>query len=158
MPIIKGWCFSILIALLAGLPFSVLSQTCAPAPSGLVSSAIYGVDQSKKSSRLVTSFNFGPESSARQPVRKLVVLSVWPGEWVDGSNPNSPHEATLLTLSIEKAGARLPWTPVWGFKEAVDRSVAWHHQRHALKHSDMLGCASGDMRAAARRKQAAWTQ
>ncbi len=119
--------------------------------------------QAGKSSRLATPFNFGPEPSSRQPVRNLVeeVLAGWPGEWVDGSNPNSPHEATLLTLSIEKAGALLHWTPAWDFKEAVDRSVAWYHQRHAVKSSGMLAFSNAQIDAyteSARRKNSAWTK
>jgi CDP-glucose 4,6-dehydratase len=92
-----------------------------------------------KSSRLASPFNFGPEPSARQPVRRLVeeVLEVWPGQWVDGSDPKSVHEATLLSLSIEKAGALLGWHPTWDFREAIHRTVAWYHQRHALKNQDM---------------------
>jgi len=78
-----------------------------------------------KNSRLATPFNFGPEPSARQPVRRLVeeILKTWPGKWVDGSDPKSVHEATLLSLSIEKAGALLGWYPTWEFKEAIRQTV-----------------------------------
>ncbi|HWH69353.1 MAG TPA: CDP-glucose 4,6-dehydratase, partial [Candidatus Sulfotelmatobacter sp.] len=56
--------------------------------------------QETKTSRLASPFNFGPEPSARQPVRRLVeeILKICPGQWVDGSNPNGPHEAMLLSL------------------------------------------------------------
>jgi CDP-glucose 4,6-dehydratase len=93
-----------------------------------------------KNSRLATPFNFGPEPSARQPVRRLVeqVLHSWPGEWIDGSGGSGPHEATLLSLSIEKAGALLGWYPAWDFKEAVQRTVAWYRERHDQKNSKML--------------------
>ena len=115
-----------------------------------------------KNSRLISAFNFGPEPSARQPVRRLVeeVLKIWPGQWVDGSNPNSVHEATLLSLSIEKAGALLGWYPVWGFSEAVQKTVSWYHQRHALKGSDMLDYSSRQIDEyvdAARAKSLAWS-
>jgi len=121
------------------------------------------LDRAGKSSPLATPFNFGPEPSSRQPVRRLVeeVLSVWPGEWVDGSDPNSPHEAKLLTLSIEKAGALLNWFPAWDFKEAVDRSVAWYHQRHALKNPNMMPFSGGQIDAyvsSARAKKLTWTR
>jgi CDP-glucose 4,6-dehydratase len=116
-----------------------------------------------KSSRLASAFNFGPEPSARQPVRRLVeeIVKIWPGQWVDGSNPSTLHEATLLSLSIEKAGALLGWYPVWGFLEAVQRTVSWYHQRHATKGSDMLefsGSQIDDYVAAAQRKSFAWTK
>jgi CDP-glucose 4,6-dehydratase len=47
------------------------------------------------------------------------------------------HEARLLSLSIEKARALLDWRPVWGFHEAVRRSVTWYHERHILSNPNM---------------------
>jgi CDP-glucose 4,6-dehydratase len=96
--------------------------------------------QEGKTSRLAGAFNFGPEPSARQPVRRLVeeILRGWPGTWVDGSDPKSLHEATLLSLSIEKAGSLLEWYPTWNFKEAVQRTVAWYYERHLLQNPGML--------------------
>jgi len=114
-----------------------------------------------KTSRLASPFNFGPEPSARQPVRRLVedVLKIWPGKWVDGSDPSTPHEATLLSLSIEKAGALLRWYPSWDFAEAVQRTVSWYYQRHVAKRPDMLRFSQEqieDYVGAARRKGLAW--
>ena len=105
------------------------------------------LSQEPKTSRLAGGFNFGPEPSARQPVRQLVeeILAVWPGEWVDGSNPNSPHEATLLSLAIEKAGALLGWYPTWEFKEAIQRTVGWYHERHAIQNPKMLEYSVGQI-------------
>lgn len=116
-----------------------------------------------KDSRLVGAFNFGPDPAARQPVRRLVeeILRHWPGQWVDGSNPNSPHEATLLTLSIDKAAALLGWRPVWDFPETVQRTVQWYFQRHAAGRADLLEFSLGQIAAyaeSARRKGLAWTQ
>lgn len=116
-----------------------------------------------KTSPLVGPFNFGPESSARQPVRRLVeeILQSWPGQWVDQSNPNAPHEATLLALSIEKAGALLGWYPVWDFSEAIRHTVTWYRERHELKHPDLLRFSQSqidDYTEAARRKSLAWAQ
>lgn len=120
------------------------------------------LDGVEKSSKLVSAFNFGPEPSSRQPVRNLVeeVLAHWPGEWVDGSNPKSVHEATLLTLSIEKASALLQWSPAWDFKDAVGRSVEWYHQRHAAKNKEMAAFTDTQIDAyvdAARSKKIAWS-
>lgn len=114
-----------------------------------------------KTSKLATPFNFGPEPSSRQPVRRLVeeILAHWPGEWVDGSNPKSVHEATLLTLSIEKASALLQWSPAWNFEDAIGRSVDWYRQRHALKNKDMAAFSAAQIDAyvdAAKRKKIAW--
>ncbi len=90
--------------------------------------------------RLASAFNFGPEPSSRQSVRKLVeeLFRTWPGEWSDGSEPGGPHEAKLLSLSIEKAGALLGWYPCWGFGEAVQRTMAWYRERHDIKNANML--------------------
>ncbi len=116
-----------------------------------------------KTSTLAGPFNFGPEPSARQPVRRLVeeILRTWPGQWVDGSDPNSPHEAALLSLSIEKAGALLGWYPSWDFKEAIQRTISWYHERHVAKNPDMLGFSNrqiDDYVQAARRKDWPWSR
>ncbi len=116
-----------------------------------------------KTSRLAGPFNFGPEPSARQPVRRLVeeILSTWPGQWVDGSDPNSPHEAALLSLSIEKAGALLGWYPSWDFREAIQRTISWYHERHVAKNPDMLGFSNTQIDEyvqAARRKDWPWSR
>ncbi len=114
-----------------------------------------------KASRLASAFNFGPEPSARQPVRRLVeeILTSWPGEWVDGSDPKSPHEASLLSLSIEKAGALLDWHPTWGFEEAIQRTVVWYYERHAAQNPKMLQYSNDqidDYVKAAREKRLKW--
>ncbi len=116
-----------------------------------------------KNSKLATPFNFGPEPSARQPVRRLVeeILSSWPGEWTDGSDPKSVHEAILLSLSIEKAGALLNWSPTWDFKEAVAQTIIWYRARHAEKNSDMLKFSLAQIEAyagAAQKKNLSWTK
>ena len=116
-----------------------------------------------KNSRLATPFNFGPEPSARQPVRRLVeeILKTWPGKWVDGSDPKSVHEATLLSLSIEKAGALLGWYPTWDFKEAIRQTVQWYHERHVRKNSEMLEFCVKQIQAyaqTAKAKQLSWAE
>ena len=114
-----------------------------------------------KGSRLASPFNFGPEPSSRQPVRRLVeqILTGWPGKWIDGSKPGAVHEATLLTLSIEKASALLEWHPVWGFEEAVRETIAWYHARHVGRTEDMLGFSTRQIEgyvSSARAKGLAW--
>lgn len=116
-----------------------------------------------KTSRIATPFNFGPEPSARQPVRRLVeeILKIWPGKWVDGSNPDSPHEAMLLSLSIEKAGALLGWYPTWDFTEAIGQTIAWYYERHSKKNADMLKFSNRQIDAyvgVAREKGLAWAK
>ena len=116
-----------------------------------------------KNSKLATPFNFGPEPSARQPVRRLVeeILKTWPGEWQDASNPGSVHEATLLSLSIEKAGALLGWYPAWDFAEAIARTTAWYYQRHEKRNPAMLQFSIDQIQnyaEAAQKKQLAWAK
>jgi CDP-glucose 4,6-dehydratase len=116
-----------------------------------------------KTSPLCSAFNFGPETSARQPVRLLVeeILASWPGKWVDGSTPGSVHEASLLSLSIEKAAALLGWHPAWEFREAIARTVTWYRERHVKSNPDMRAFSVGQINAyaeAARTKQISWAQ
>lgn len=74
------------------------------------------------------SFNFGPNLSSNRTVAELVqeVLKTWPGEWVDRSDPEAPHEASKLNLSTDKAFHLLGWQPKWGFEEAVAATVEWY--------------------------------
>lgn len=90
------------------------------------------VTREGKSSPVASAFNFGPDPSSLQPVRRLVeeLLTSWPGEWVDGSDPGGVHEAKLLTLAIDKAAALLGWRPVWGFQSGIRATVEWYRHRH----------------------------
>jgi CDP-glucose 4,6-dehydratase len=120
------------------------------------------LDGQAKTSPLASAFNFGPEPSARQPVRRLVeeILSLWPGEWKDGSDPHQVHEARLLSLSIEKAGTLLGWYPAWDFPEAIRRTIAWYQYRHVEGAGDLAAFSLGQIRdyaEAARQKRLAWT-
>lgn len=78
--------------------------------------------------KLATAFNFGPKPAATQPVAVLVaeVLKHWPGKWEDRTDPKAVHEATLLSLAIDKAERELGWKPVWGFAPTITHTVAWY--------------------------------
>lgn len=78
---------------------------------------------------LAAAFNFGPGHDANRTVRELVeeVLRHWPGRWEEAGDPAAPHEAGLLQLSSDKAGALLGWRPAWTFAEAVRETVRWYH-------------------------------
>ncbi len=82
----------------------------------------------KRVPELCTAFNFGPAAESTRTVRQLVdeVLTHWPGHWRDASDPNAPHEARLLRLSIEKAARVLNWRPVWTFAECVRHTIEWY--------------------------------
>ncbi len=96
------------------------------------------VSRESKRSPVVSSFNFGPDPSAIQPVRSLVeqLLANWPGEWTDGSDPGSVHEAKLLTLAIDKAASLLGWRPVWNFETAIQTTTEWYRRRHTAPEGD----------------------
>jgi CDP-glucose 4,6-dehydratase len=72
--------------------------------------------------------NFGPNPSSNRSVEELVTegLQYWPGAWSNLSDPNAPHEARLLSLSIEKATDTLQWRPVWSFAETVAHTISWY--------------------------------
>ncbi|PWK59649.1 CDP-glucose 4,6-dehydratase [Roseicyclus mahoneyensis] len=76
--------------------------------------------------------NFGPALTDLAPVRRLVEIALrhWPGTWHDASDPDAPHEAGQLALSIELARATLGWAPRWGLEDAVARSIEWYRGLH----------------------------
>jgi CDP-glucose 4,6-dehydratase len=79
--------------------------------------------------RYCTGFNFGPLLPSNQPVRVLTeyAIEAWgSGSWEDLSDPNAPHEAQLLQLTIEKAYHMLGWMPCWDFGATVRRTIEWY--------------------------------
>jgi CDP-glucose 4,6-dehydratase len=78
--------------------------------------------------RYQDAFNFGPSADAERTVRELVEESLrhWPGASEDASDPDMPHEAGRLALSIERARSRLEWTPRWDFGRSVRETMAWY--------------------------------
>ena len=119
--------------------------------------------ESPKSPQFASAFNFGPGPAGRQTVRQLVeeVLRTWPGKWTDGSDPASPHEATLLSLAIEKAQSLLQWHPVWDFEQTVQQTVVWYQQRHQQKAGNLLEFTAAQIDQyvqAARSKRLRWAE
>ena len=76
--------------------------------------------------------NFGPTPESNRSVKDLVVetLKHWPGNWIDGSDPSSVHEAKLLSLCIDKADQVLGWRPVWDFETTIAHTVEWYRSNH----------------------------
>lgn len=89
-------------------------------------------DQGNKAAKLTTGFNFGPDLSSNQRVATLVegVISHWHGTWKDCSDPNALHEASLLSLSTDKALHMLEWQPVWDFATTLDVTTQWYRDTH----------------------------
>jgi CDP-glucose 4,6-dehydratase len=88
--------------------------------------------ESFPSGTLDSAFNFGPHLSANRTVADVVseALKHWPGEWIDQSDPNAPHEAGKLNLTTEKAFHLLGWQPRWDFQTAVQKTVEWYRAVH----------------------------
>ncbi len=74
-------------------------------------------------------WNFGPEEDS--------VLTVWEiaselvnnfgfGELKDSSGENSVHEANILMLNIDKAKARLGWTPRMNTQQCISLVADWY--------------------------------
>lgn len=95
-----------------------------------------------------SAYNFGPQLEANRPVRELVeeALRHWPGRWQDQSDPNAPHEASLLNLVIDRAHHELGWAPRWGFATTVERTVRWYRRVQEVQAS-ALECCQDDLAA-----------
>lgn len=87
-------------------------------------------------------FNFGPEPEDNRTVEELVgaLLNLWPGTWIDGSNPDAVHEAGKLGLATEKAKKQLNWSPRWNFARATEATVSWYRQSLACAHANDFRC------------------
>jgi CDP-glucose 4,6-dehydratase len=98
--------------------------------------------------RLCSGFNFGPLLTSNRSVGDLVgeVLRHWPGDWIDASLPNQPHEASLLNLSVDKAYHMLGWRPAWDFETCVKETVEWY--REVACRPDAVGGLTRDQIAA----------
>lgn len=87
-------------------------------------------------------FNFGPGNEADRSVRALVeaALAAWPEPahgWVDAREPSAPHEARVLSLSVDRAHARLRWRPRLSFAETVKDTMAWYHASSGMPPVDL---------------------
>ena len=93
---------------------------------------------------ICSAFNFGPQPASTRSVEDLVmeVLKHWPGQWSDLSDPEAPHEASLLNLAIDKAFHLLRWRPVWNFEEGVAATI-WLYKQSTVNNADpqyLLDC------------------
>ncbi len=111
---------------------------------------------------LASAFNFGPTPAATQPVAALVeeVLKYWPGKWEDRTDPKAVHEATLLSLAIDKAARVLGWQPVWDFPATIAQTVEWYRavSADASAAAGLTRRQIAAYEAAARALKLTWTQ
>lgn len=71
-------------------------------------------------------WNFGPFPANTRRVNDLVesLIQAWGGgSWKHAEENNSPPEANILRLVIDKAFAQLNWCPVWNFDDTVRRTA-----------------------------------
>lgn len=76
-----------------------------------------------------SAYNFGPRVDDTLTVEELVreaIRAYGEGEYRIEGNPNQPHEAGLLKLSIDKAADELNWKPRLSSVEAVEWTVNWY--------------------------------
>ncbi len=76
-------------------------------------------------------WNFGPLDLCSDNVQNIVekVIKLWgSGQWKDISKGDEPHEAHWLTLSWEKAAARLDWHPVYAIPDVLAKTVEWYKE------------------------------
>lgn len=80
-------------------------------------------------------WNFGPMPGNELQVQDVVdaMTHAWhaddpaPAEhWIDASDPDQPHEAGVLRLSIDKAMWDLGWRPKWDVHQATNHTVNWY--------------------------------
>ncbi len=91
-----------------------------------------GLHASENPGPLCSAFNFGPGLSSNRMVADVVAeaLKHLPGEWLDHSDSEAPHEAGKLNLSTDKAYHLLGWQPRWDFEIAVQKTVEWYRAMH----------------------------
>ncbi len=97
---------------------------------------------------LCDGWNFGPLPGEELSVGQLAerFIQAWgAGSWSDVSDPNQPHEAGVLRLSIDKAIHHLPWRPRWGVAEAVRRTAEWFRRFYAGPAPDALAACRQDI-------------
>jgi CDP-glucose 4,6-dehydratase len=80
-------------------------------------------------------WNFGPDPGNDATVAEVVAIFLGrlgalggrPSVEVVTDATTRPPERRRLTLSSEKARARLGWAPCLGFRESVEWSAEWYH-------------------------------
>ena len=77
-----------------------------------------------------TAFNFGPQADNNKTVGELVntFLKYWgKGSW-QHIKSNDLHEASLLSLNIEKAYHLLDWKPLLNFEHTIEQTANWYKE------------------------------
>jgi CDP-glucose 4,6-dehydratase len=82
-------------------------------------------------------FNFGPNEESVLTVGNVVeqVIACYGRGEVVLHKTDALHEATLLTLNIEKAADRLQWTPKYTAAQAIGKTIEWYQSFYADAHT-----------------------
>jgi CDP-glucose 4,6-dehydratase len=77
---------------------------------------------------IATGFNFGPHVQSNRSVEELVfeINKHVKLDWDKSVEVAKVHEASRLSLSIDKAFHLLRWSPVWDFEKTVEETVNWY--------------------------------
>lgn len=80
-----------------------------------------------------SAFNFGPDKNSIQSVEELLnaAQKVTNIDWKNTQKDGQLHEATLLTLSTEKASKNLKWNPRWNFENSITKTIQWYDRYYA---------------------------
>ena len=82
-------------------------------------------------------WNFGPDDDAfitvENVVKRLIRVS-GKGNY-EVSNLSHLHEASLLTLDINKAKSALNWKPTWSVDIALEKTMEWYQSNIFDKNS-----------------------
>lgn len=88
--------------------------------------------------KFATGFNFGPDENGVKTVKEVVekfIQNYGKGQVII-KNDNRLHEATLLTLNINKAQKELHWTPTYNSDTAISKTADWY--KNYYKEQNML--------------------
>lgn len=78
-------------------------------------------------------WNFGPREQSIRTVKDVAetLVKVWgSGKIQVEKNPHAPHEASLLHLSIDKAGQGLNWQPTYDFYTTIKQTGEWYKKSY----------------------------
>ncbi|MCG8574447.1 MAG: CDP-glucose 4,6-dehydratase [Flavobacteriales bacterium] len=90
-----------------------------------------------------SAFNFGPDKNSIQSVEQLLnaAAKVTDIDWENTQKEGQLHEATLLTLSTEKASKLLKWNPKWDFETSIIKTIQWYDRFYAGENAKDLVAA-----------------
>lgn len=81
--------------------------------------------------KFCSGWNIGPTPGSELPVHNVVdtFLEEWgSGTWIDVADPDQPHEAATLYLTIDKAMRELKWRPCWTTQQTLCRTARWFRE------------------------------